>query len=209
MRVLHAPSGFFDTTPLGRVINRFTTDIDLVDRAMANQITALFQPLFNLISIVLVVTAALPLLLILYLPVLVYWYDTASVYRSTVRELKRMNSISKSPIFQSFGETLEGLLSIRAFRSERRFCEAAEARIDENLLTLKVMEACRRWFAMRLQTCSAVLVLGAAAMVTLNQAGYVGRALEAATAGLAMTYALSSVLALQATIIQSTELEIR
>jgi hypothetical protein len=59
------------------------------------------------------------------------------------------------------------------------------------------------------KTCSAVLVLGAAAVVTLNQAGYVGRALEAATAGLAMTYALSSVLALQATIIQSTELEIR
>jgi len=45
-------------TPLGRVINRFTTDIDLVDRAMANQITALFQPLFNLISIVFVVAAA-------------------------------------------------------------------------------------------------------------------------------------------------------
>ena len=131
-------------------------------------------------------------------------YDASSMYRSTVRELKRMNSISKSPIFQSFSETLEGLVSIRAFGSEQRFCEAAEARIDQNLLTLKVMEACRRWFAMRLQTCSAVLVAGAAMMVTANQAGYVGHPLEAATAGLAITYALNSILALQATIISST-----
>ena len=115
-----------------------------------------------------------------------------------------MNSISKSPIFQSFSETLEGLVSIRAFGSEQRFCEAAETRIDENHLTLKVMESCRRWFAMRLQTCSAVLVLGAAVMVTANQAGFVGHPLEAATAGLAITYALNSILALQATIIQST-----
>ena len=234
-RVLHAPSSFFDTVPLGRVINRFTTDIDLIDRAMANQITALFQPLFNLISIVLVVTAALPLILVLYIPVLVYYADASQTYRATMREVKRMNSISKSPIFQAFGETLEGLVSIRAYGSEERFLETGEtehtsnpyhnliyrghvaerlpvataaARIDENLLTLKLMEGCRRWFAMRLQTCSAVLVLGAATMVAANQAGWVGEPLEAATAGLAMTYALNSILALQATIIQSTELEI-
>ena len=83
-----------DAVIFGRtaLAHRFTTDIDLVDRAMANQITALFQPLFNLISIVLVVTAALPLILVLYIPVLVYWYETSSIYRSTVRELKRTYS---------------------------------------------------------------------------------------------------------------------
>ena len=207
-RVLHAPSSFFDVTPLGRVINRFTTDIDAVDRSMANTVTGLFQPMFQLVSIVGVVTVAMPFIIIMYLPVLLYYFNRAAIYRATVREVKRLNSVSKSPIFQSFSETLDGLITIRAFRSEDRVRVATGSRIDKNHLTLKLVESCRRWFAFRLQTCSAVLVLGAAVLLAANQAGKIGYVLDAATSGLALTYALNSILALQATIIQWTEMEI-
>jgi len=67
--------------------------------------------------------AQLPLILVLYIPVLIYYVDASGTYRATMREVKRMNSISKSPIFQSFGETLEGLVSIRAYGSEVSFLD--------------------------------------------------------------------------------------
>jgi ATP-binding cassette subfamily C (CFTR/MRP) protein 8/ATP-binding cassette subfamily C (CFTR/MRP) protein 9 len=159
-------------------------------------------------AILAVVTAALPYILLPYLPVFAYYLHCSKIYRATAREVKRLNSNTKSPIFQSFSETLDGLTTIRAFGLERRFECAAFARVDANLQTLKLQEACRRWFAIRLQACSAALVLAAAVLIAANNAGALGRPMEAANAGLALTYALNSVLALQMAIIQLTELEL-
>lgn len=202
-RLLHAPTSFFDVTPVGRVVNRFAADIDLVDNQLAGVFTQTMQPLFQLLSIVWLVEMAVPWFLLLYVPVMHFYVKFARIYRQSGREIKRLNSNSKSPIFQHFSESLAGLTSIRAFGASDRFLETNRGHIDLNSTTLKVADTAIRWFAMRLQFCSALIVLTTTLFITLNKDG-----LDPATAGLALSYSLTSTLVLQAVIQSLTQLEV-
>lgn len=202
-RLLHAPTAFFDVTPVGRVVNRFSSDIDMADNQLAGVFTQTLQPFFQLISIVCLVEIAVPAFLLFYVPVM-YWYvKYARIYRASGREIKRLNSNSKSPIFQHFNETLAGLTSIRAFAASQRFLEVNRDHIDKNATTLKCADTAIRWFAMRLQLCSALIVLVTTLFITLDP-GH----LDPATAGLALSYSLTSTLVLQAVIQSVTQLEV-
>jgi ABC-type multidrug transport system fused ATPase/permease subunit len=202
-RLLGAPSSFFDVTPVGRIVNRFSSDMEQVDNQLANLFTGFYQQLFNFTSIIIVVTMAVPLFPILYLPVVYFYTKWGQVYRASAREIKRLNSNSKSPIFQNFNQTLNGLTTIRALGVVPVFVGKNNLYIDDNALTLKCQEAAIRWFAMRLQLCSALIVLIVALYVTNFQTG-----MDPARAGMALTYALSSTLICQAVIASFTQLEV-
>lgn len=202
-RLLHAPTSLFDVTPVGRIVNRFAADIDTADNQLAGVFTATMQPLFQLLSIVWLVEMAVPWFLLFYVPVMHFYVKFARIYRQSGREIKRLNSNSKSPIFQHFSASLDGLTSIRAFGVSDRFLEMNRGHIDLNATTLKVADTAIRWFAMRLQLCSALIVLTTTLFITLGS----GR-LDPATAGLALSYSLTSTLVLQAVIQSVTQLEV-
>ncbi len=202
-RLLHAPVAFFDVTPTGRVVNRFAADIDMADNQLAGVFTQTMQPLFQLLSIVWLVEMAVPWFLLFYVPVMHFYVKFAHIYRQSGREIKRLNSNSKSPIFQHFSESLAGLTSIRAFGVSEKFLDVNRRHIDLNSTTLKVADTAIRWFAMRLQLCSALIVLTTTLFITLDSGG-----LDPATAGLALSYSLTSTLVLQAVIQSLTQLEV-
>lgn len=105
---------FFDTTPMGRVLNRFSSDLYTVDDSLPFNLNILLASLFNLLGMLIVISYGLPWVLVLLAPLSLFYYRTQDFYRHTSRELKRLCSLTLSPIYTHFSETLTGLGTIRA-----------------------------------------------------------------------------------------------
>lgn len=118
--VLRLPMLFFETNPLGRVMNRFSRDIDLLDNTIPHYLRRYLIALMDTIAVLVVIVIATPMFAIFIIPIAVVYYLLQMVYISAYRQLKRLESIWRSPIYSHFGETLSGLSLIRATKSENR-----------------------------------------------------------------------------------------
>lgn len=99
---------------MGRVLNRFSSDLYSVDDSLPFILNILLATLFNLLGMLVVISYGLPWVLVPMLPLALFYYRTQDFYRHTSRELKRLCSISLSPVYSHFSETLTGLGTIRA-----------------------------------------------------------------------------------------------
>ena len=186
-RVLRAPVSFFDTTPLGRVLNRFSTDVATVDKDLPASFGSYVQLSSRIAATIVVQAVILPYTILGALPIGVVYGAIQAFYRQSSRELKRLDVISKSPVFAHLSETLAGLATIRAFRAEPRFSAEFTRRLDAN----NQANFCggilvNRWLGLRLDWIGALLV-GVVALVSVLTAGSV----NAGLIGLAISYALS------------------
>ena len=106
---------FFDTTPTGRMLNRFSKDIDILDTTIPMNFRMLFNQSLNVLGTVFVVVFAMPVFILVVIPIAVVYYFIQKFYVATARQVKRMESISRSPIYNHFSETITGASTIRAF----------------------------------------------------------------------------------------------
>ncbi len=118
--VMRSPMSFFDTTPNGRVVNRFSADVNTIDQTIPNQINDMLWCLFDVVAVIVVICVAIPFFAIVVIPMFVIYYFVQKYYISTSRQLKRLESIAKSPIFAHFSETVQGAPSIRAYKEGAR-----------------------------------------------------------------------------------------
>lgn len=185
--VVRAPMAFFETTPLGRILNRFSNDVYRVDQVLARTFSQFFINTTKVFYTMVVISFATPQFLLLILPLsgLYLWYQR--YYLRTSRELKRLDSVSKSPIYAHFQETLGGISTVRAYNQQERFEFINEGRIDLNMKAYYPTVCANRWLAVRLEFIGSIIILSAAslAVVTLPS----GR-ITPGTIGLAMSYAL-------------------
>ncbi|MED6239552.1 hypothetical protein ATANTOWER_007864, partial [Ataeniobius toweri] len=119
-RVLKATVTFFDITPLGRILNRFSSDLYSVDDSLPFILNILLANIFGLLGILVVISYGLPWVLVPLLPLALLYHQTQHFYRHTSRELKRLCSLTLSPIYSHFSETVAGLGTIRASCSTAR-----------------------------------------------------------------------------------------
>lgn len=112
---------FFDTTPLGRILNRFSSDLYSVDDSLPFVLNILLANIFGLLGMLVVISYGLPWVLVALLPLGLLYYRTQHFYRHTSRELKRLCSLTLSPIYSHFSETLTGLGTIRASGNSARW----------------------------------------------------------------------------------------
>lgn len=111
---------FFDTTPTGRVLNRFSSDLYCVDDDLPFTLNIMLASAFSLLGMLVVMGCGLPWLLPALLPLAFFYHRTQDFYRHTSRELKRLSRLTLSPIYSHFSETLTGLGTIRASGSSAR-----------------------------------------------------------------------------------------
>ena len=119
-RVISAPLSFFESTPTGRILNRFANDMDKIDSQIPQTLTSYLTTVTVCVGTLLVAVVT-PWFLAFIIPLSYVYYRIQRFYRATSRELKRLDSISRSPIFVHFSETLNGLSTIRAFGALGRF----------------------------------------------------------------------------------------
>lgn len=185
-RVTHAKFRFFDSTPLGQIMNRFSKDIEAVDQEIAPVAVGVVHCLFSIITIVVLVSVIIPEFLIAGFFITILYFLIGRVYISCSRDLKRLESIQRSPLYQQFGETMSGMTTIRAYNEEERFIRDNLQRINTHNRPFIYLWAANRWLAFRVDVVGALVSFFTGAFVVLS----VGR-VDAGAAGLALTYALT------------------
>ncbi|KAI0308316.1 hypothetical protein B0F90DRAFT_1681863 [Multifurca ochricompacta] len=182
--VVRATMRWHDTTPQGRMLNRFSKDIETVDSSLAGSLQAVNSSLASFAASVLTVAVIFPLFL-LPASIIGYIYRLLAIgYLSTGRDLRRMESTSRSPIFSGFGELLEGIVTVRAFSAEQRFLDGLHTKVD---LTTKMWYSfwmTNRWLLLNFDA------LGALAVFVTTLFALSGL-VSAGTAGLCITSAMA------------------
>jgi ABC-type multidrug transport system fused ATPase/permease subunit len=169
--VLYSPLRFFEVTPVGRILNRFSKDIQIADNQVLLYITLFFEQLMQIITILVIIASVAPLFLIV-VPFLMYaFYTVAKYYLMTSRELKRFESTTRSPIYAQFSETLNGVSTIRAYSAEDRFLLKNQLKVDTNNKPYFFMWAANRWLTVRTDILSALVVSFAALFIVLGNLG--------------------------------------
>lgn len=200
--VLRAYMSFFDTTPLGRILNRFSQDQYTIDEKVNSTLVSFLQMLFGVSSTLVVICVVTPWFIVGILPVAALYIFSQRYYVATSRELQRLDSVSRSPIYAHFNETLLGAVTIRAYNDEHRFIAANERKLDENQRAYFLKTTANRWLATRLEFAGAIIVALSAlfAVIARND-------INAALAGLSISYALSITQALNWSVRMSSDAE--
>lgn len=179
---------FFDATPVGRVLNRFSRDVDSVERDLAWSFASTVRHVLWTLGSLAVIAVVLPVALVFILPALIAYYRLQHEYRATARETKRLHSVTRSPRFAHFKETLQGLTVLRAFSKQQLFLEQFHDALAENQRMFYAMCRVNRWFSIRIPLLSGVIALGV--VIGLAWAARSGH-MQAGTAGLVLAYTLT------------------
>ncbi|KAL7746806.1 Transporter of the ATP-binding cassette (ABC) [Sorochytrium milnesiophthora] len=185
-RVLAAPVAFFDKTPIGRLTNRFSSDIGSVDEGLTDMLGFfLWSTLSSAVSISVVLFIA-PWFTLMLIPIVVSFYFVAVFYLSSSRELKRIEATTRSPIYSIFGETAAGASVIRAFEASAQFSQALGAKVDTFHRPHHLLWATNRWLGIRTNFLANFAVLACGLVICFGR-----RSIGAGLAGLALNYCIS------------------
>ncbi|KAI9818496.1 MAG: hypothetical protein M1827_000555 [Pycnora praestabilis] len=177
---------FFDGTPLGQLMNRFSKDIEQVDQEVAAVALGMLSCLGSIITIVILISVITPGFLIPGVFISAIYFFIGKFYIRSSTDLKRLESVQRSPLYQQFGETLSGITTIRAYGDERRFIRENLNRVNTHNRPFISLWAANRWLAFRIDVAGALVSFFAGVFVIIN----VGR-IDAGAAGLSLTYAVT------------------
>lgn len=184
--VLRAKLRFFDKTPQGRIMNRFSKDIESVDQELTPFAEGAFICVVQCVSTLFLITFITPGFLLFAVIISFLYYLVGLFYITLSRELKRFESITKSPIHQHFSESLTGVASIRAYGVESRFMKQNLSAIDENNRPFFYLWVANRWLAFRIDTVGSLVMFFSGVFVLLS----IGK-IDAGLAGLSLSYAIA------------------
>ncbi|NWI59307.1 MRP7 protein, partial [Calyptomena viridis] len=204
-RALKATVTFFDTTPMGRILNRFSSDLYCVDDSLPFMLNIFLANMYGLLGTLVIMTYGLPWIGLVLLPLAVLYFSIQRYYRRTSRELKRLYSVTLSPIYTHFSETLSGLSTIRAMRATQRFELENQLRLEQNQRCLFASNTAMEWLDIRLQMIGVAVVTAIAGIAIIQHQKQLG---DPGLVGLALSYALSVTNLLSVLISTFTQTEI-
>uniref|UniRef100_A0A8C0F0H6 Canalicular multispecific organic anion transporter 2 n=1 Tax=Bubo bubo TaxID=30461 RepID=A0A8C0F0H6_BUBBB len=198
----HTPQSFYDTTPTGRIINRFSKDIYVIDEVIPPTILMFLGTFFTSLSTMIVIIASTPLFAVVIVPLAILYFFVQRFYVATSRQLKRLESVSRSPIYSHFSETVSGASVIRAYRRVKSFVDISDVKMDENQKSYYPGIVSNRWLGVRVEFVGNCIVLFAALFAVIGK-----NSLNAGLVGLSVSYALQVTLSLNWMVRMTSELE--
>ena len=200
--VLHAPLSFFHANPSGRILNRFSKDAFLIDEMLPMTFFDVIQLSFIYVGALVLIFTALPWAVASVPPLGVLFIHLRSRFLATGREVKRLESVSRSPVFSQLGETFKGLTTIHALAREDGFDAAFLVKLNENGRAHFAYLCAGRWLGSRLDLMTALFYT-----ITLVLAVALRDSLTPASVGLTLAYSVNLTGFLQFLVRQSAELE--
>ena len=181
--VLRAPLRWLDTVPVGRIVNRFTTDIYTVDVKLSYDIGLFIHNLLETICILMAGVTVSPFAIIFAIVILSICLKLSIIYLAGAREVKRLESTARSPIFEQFGSSLAGLATIRAFNKVETYIEIMYTKISVHARTSWNLWLFNMWLDYRMSVVGAIFSTVTAALVVYFT-------IPASLAGFALSFAL-------------------
>ncbi|KAL8920824.1 MAG: hypothetical protein Q9208_005996 [Pyrenodesmia sp. 3 TL-2023] len=200
--ILRAPLRWLDTVPVGRILNRFTADFAVVDSRMANDVGFMLYQVIQLVGIIIAALFVSPYMLLSALGLLVLCLFVALRFLVGAREVKRLESNAKSPIYEQFGSALAGIATIRAFAKADDYVDRMFEKIDAHARAFWYIWLFNRWMAFRLNVIGAFFAILVAAVIVS------AKGIDASLAGFALSFALQYSGAITWTIRQYTSVEL-
>jgi ABC-type multidrug transport system fused ATPase/permease subunit len=180
-RVMFAPQSFFDTTPLGRIMNRFAKDIDTVDNTLGDAMRMAISTAGNIIGATILISIIQPYFLIAMAVVCILYAHNAQFYRKSSREFKRIDAILRSSLYSHFSESLSGIATIRSYGESDRFVSENIKRMDVENRAYYLTIVNQRWLGIRLDMLGSLLTFAVGIIVVTSHA------VTAAEGGLALS----------------------
>ncbi|XP_047452289.1 ATP-binding cassette sub-family C member 8 isoform X2 [Mugil cephalus] len=186
-KIILAPMRLFETTPLGSILNRFSTDTNTIDQHIPTTLECLSRSTLLCFSALGVISYVTPVFLFALLPLAVACYFIQKYFRVASRDLQQLEDSTQLPLLSHFSETVEGLTTIRALRYEPRFRQRLLQYTDANNIASLFLTAANRWLEVRMEYIGACVVL-VAAVASITNSLY--NQLSTGLVGLGLTYAL-------------------
>uniref|UniRef100_A0A668AAK9 ATP-binding cassette, sub-family C (CFTR/MRP), member 3 n=1 Tax=Myripristis murdjan TaxID=586833 RepID=A0A668AAK9_9TELE len=199
---LHTPQSFFDTTPIGRVINRFSKDIYVIDEALPSTVLMFLGTVFVSVSTMIVIVSSTPIFAVVIAPLTFIYIFVQRFYVATSRQLKRLESVSRSPIYSHFSETITGCSVIRAYSRHSAFVLMSDMKVDENQKSYYPGIVSNRWLGVRIEFIGNCIVLFAALFAVIGK-----DKLNPGLVGLSVSYALQVTMSLNWMVRMTSDLE--
>ncbi|CDK25829.1 unnamed protein product [Kuraishia capsulata CBS 1993] len=187
IKILHAPMSYFDTTPMGRIINRFTKDTDVADNELTNQVRLLIYAFALIVATLIMCIIYIPWFAIAIPPLLLVYVIMSDFYLASSKPVKNLEAIKRSFVYNNFNESLTGMETIKAYglTAVRRFMETNAQSLDRMNEASFLQLATRNWIAVYINVISTSVVF-LVAILSVTGAFSIG----AASVGLLMSYTL-------------------
>lgn len=200
--VLHSPLQFFVANPTGRILNRFSKDQNVVDEQFPVVSYDFLQSFSFCLAAVILVCVAIPYLIFVVVPLMYSFVKYRERYLQSSREVKRIEAVTRSPVFSDFSAILEGLATVRAYKIEERLRAKFREQVDKNIRAWWSFQLLNRWLGFRLDLQTATILL-----VTVFPAVALKDSLDVGLVGFALVYVLNLSSLFQWTVRQSAEIE--
>uniref|UniRef100_A0A4W3I4P9 Multidrug resistance-associated protein 4 n=1 Tax=Callorhinchus milii TaxID=7868 RepID=A0A4W3I4P9_CALMI len=196
--IIRAPVLFFDQNPIGRILNRFSKDIGHLDDLLPYTCLDFSQTFLQILGVVAVAVSIIPWILISVCPLFIVFFYLRRYFLQTSRDIKRMESTTRSPAFSHLSSSLEGIWTIRATKTEPQFQAKFDDHQDLHSEAWFLFLTTSRWFAVRLDVLCAIFVTTVAfgSILIANR-----------QVGLALSYAITLMGMFQWGVRQSAEVE--
>uniref|UniRef100_A0A8R1E0R9 Uncharacterized protein n=1 Tax=Caenorhabditis japonica TaxID=281687 RepID=A0A8R1E0R9_CAEJA len=167
--VLRNPLSYFDVTPIGRIINRFAKDMEVVDLRLSTSFRFLVISFMNMLQTVIIVTYSTPLFIAIIIPVYIIYYFVLKYSIKSTRQLQRISSLTRSSIFSNFSETLQGITTIRSFQWNDEFIRRNDAHLNTHVKCSYYSQMANRWLSIRLELLGNIVIFSASILAILGK----------------------------------------
>ncbi|XP_045888265.1 ATP-binding cassette sub-family C member 12 [Micropterus dolomieu] len=203
--IIASPTSFFDTTPTGRILNRFSKDQEEVDTVLPLHMDPFLQFCLLVTFTIIIISSVFPLLLIAVVVIGALFTLILFMFQRSIRQMKKMENISRSPCISLTTSTLQGLSTIHAYNIRDRHIKLFKSLNDINSNHFLLFFCGTRWLSFWLDFMASTMTLLVALFVVLSGDAVISPALK----GLAMSYTIQLTGMLQYVVREATEVEAR
>ncbi|KAJ1954821.1 hypothetical protein GGI12_005706, partial [Dipsacomyces acuminosporus] len=184
-RILNAKPVFFDTTPIGRIISRFTSDMRVIDAPLMSSLTSILRSAVNVSSVIFILSIKLPVFIVSGTIISVVYISQGLKYLNSTRELKRLRATASSPLLSLFSEIIAGSVSIRAFGAQNMYIKEVIHRVYMKSVIEYISLVPSNWWYLKTRSFGSIITFSAVMLILLKideiDAGMAGFILSYAT----------------------------